>query len=553
MVQSHDYISLQYIGSSIPTVHASKISPSNGCYLFYNAFNWVMALITQKLFSRPIFTLMMNTPITLNQENLIRIPATTKTPSYPRDQVKTSIVHIGVGNFHRSHQAYYTDQLMEQTGVLDCGICGIGLLDSDRHMREALKAQDGLYTLVVKELDGSLSPRVIGSIADYIFAPENPTAAIERMAAPETQIISLTITEGGYNLTETGDFNFSNPVVLEDLNHPMSPKTVFGYLAQSLKLRMRRGIRGITIQSCDNVQENGGTAKKSLLAYVERAEPELISWIEDNASFPNSMVDRITPVTSADDIEILRDQFHITDQWPVFCEPFIQWVIEDDFIAGRPEWEKVGAQFVEDVVPYENMKLRLLNAGHSVLGILGALHGYKTIDQAARDEDFVIFLRGFMDQEASPTLLKLGGIDLEKYKDNLIQRFQNIHIRDSISRICQESSAKLPIFLLPTVKVQLRGSGKIDRAAFVIAAWCKYNDGIDENGSTYLIEDALKDELTQAAARSYQDPIRFLEIKQVFGDLAENQTFANAFVSSLEMLRSKKVKACVREMNLSLP
>jgi len=492
----------------------------------------------------------MKNAILLNQKNLNSLPPDVIVPSYNRDEVTTSIVHIGVGNFHRSHEAYYTNELMQDHGVLDCGICGVGLLDYDRRIYNILKDQDGLYTLVTKELDGSLSPRVIGSIVEYIFAPENPIAVIEKMADPDIKIISLTITEGGYNLNEaTGEFDFSNPVIVEDMKNPMSPKTVFGYLAQALKLRMQRGTAGCTIQSCDNIQGNGNVARKALINYVEKAEPELLSWIEKHVSFPNAMVDRITPVTVAGDIEKLKEEFQVEDQWPVVCEPFIQWVVEDDFAEGRPQWEKVGVQFVENVVPFENMKLRLLNAGHSLLGMLGALHAYTTIDEAARDEEFSKFLESFMDEEVSPTLGDLGGIDLAAYKKSLLERFRNIHIKDLISRICLESSAKIPIFLLPTVKAQLQGNGNIKRAAFVVAAWCKYNDGVDENGMPYDIEDAMSDELIRAAALSHQEPIRFLEIEPVFGDLVQNESFVNSFLESLAMLRSKKVRECVREMN----
>lgn len=495
----------------------------------------------------------MKKSIALNQENLGALPLNVKVPTYDRDQVTTSIVHIGVGNFHRSHEAFYTNELMEKYGVLDCGICGVGLLDYDRRIYNILKDQDGLYTLMTKELDGSLTARVIGSIVEFLFAPENPIAVIEKMADPNIKIISLTITEGGYNLNEgTGKFDFSNPVIVEDMKNPLSPKTVFGYLAQAMKLRMQRGLPGCTIQSCDNIQGNGDVAKLSLLNYVEKAEPELLPWIEENVSFPNAMVDRITPVTVAEDIDKVQNEFLIEDQWPVVCEPFIQWVVEDDFKAGRPAWEKVGAQFVKDVVPYENMKLRLLNAGHSVLGMLGALHGYDTIDEAARDTDFATFLRAFMDQEVSPTLGDLGGIDLEAYKDSLINRFSNVYIKDLIARICLESSAKIPIFLLSTVRAQLKTTAKIDRAAFVVAAWCKYNDGVDERGRKYAIEDAMSNELIRAAALSHQEPIRFLELKSIFGDLLDNKTFVDAFLASLEMLRSKKVKDCVVELNAKL-
>lgn len=495
----------------------------------------------------------MKTSIALNQENLGSLPPNVKVPSYDRDLVSTSIVHIGVGNFHRSHEAYYTNELMERYGVLDCGICGVGLLDYDRRIYNILKDQDGLYTLMTKELDGTLSARVIGSIVEFIFAPDSPIAVIEKMANPDIKIISMTITEGGYNLNEaTGQFDFSNPVIVEDMKNPMSPKTVFGYLAQALKLRMQRGIAGCTIQSCDNIQGNGDVAKKALLNYVKKAEPELLAWVEENVSFPNAMVDRITPVTVAEDIQKVQDEFLIEDQWPVVCEPFIQWVIEDDFVSGRPQWEKVGAQFVDNVVPFENMKLRLLNAGHSVLGMLGAVHGYNTIDEAARDEDFSAFLRAFMDVEVSPILGDLGGIDLESYKESLIERFQNIYIKDLIARICLESSAKIPIFLLSTIKAQLQGEGNIKRAAFVVAAWCKYNDGVDENGKTYDIEDAMSNELIRAAAQSHQEPIRFLELEAVFGDLVNDAVFVEAFKESLAMLRANKVKDCVIEINSKL-
>ncbi|MGQ8336235.1 mannitol dehydrogenase family protein [Sunxiuqinia sp. A32] len=495
----------------------------------------------------------MKTSISLNQENLSLIPSDVITPSYDRDKVTTSIVHIGVGNFHRSHEAFYTNELMERYGILDCGICGVGLLDYDRRIYNILKDQDGLYTLITKELDGSLTARVIGSIVEYIFAPENPIAVIEKMANPAIKIISLTITEGGYNLNEaTGEFDFSNPVIVEDMKNPMSPKTVFGYLSQALKLRMQRGIPGCTIQSCDNIQGNGDVAKKALTEYIEKTEPELLPWIEENVSFPNSMVDRITPVTVAADIERLKTEFQVEDQWPVVCEPFKQWVIEDQFITGRPEWEKVGAQFVENVIPFENMKLRLLNAGHTVLGMLGALHGYKTIDEAAHDKDFQFFLKAFMNEEVTPTLGNLGNIDLNKYKKSLIDRFQNIYIKDLISRICLESSAKIPIFLLPTIKAQLQGKANITRATFIIAAWCKYNDGVDENGKSYAIEDALSNELIRAAALSHENPIRFLQIRSIFGDLIDNKTFVDAFLSSLKMIREKKIKECVAEINSRL-
>lgn len=492
----------------------------------------------------------MNKSIKINIKNLHLLPEDVIIPTYDRSKVKVGIVHIGIGAFHRAHQAFYADELLQNYGALDCGICGIGLLDSDRKIINTLKDQDGLYTLLIKELDGSLKSRVVGSISEFLFAPDDPVAVIEKMADPEIQIISLTITEGGYNYNETtGEFDFSTSSIQWDLNNPDNPKTVFGFLTQSLKLRQKRNTNGCTIQSCDNIQENGIMTKKMLCSYIDKAEPGLLEWVKENVSFPNSMVDRITPVTVDSDKAILREKYQIDDQWPVVCESFIQWVIEDDFIAGRPQWELAGAQFVKNVMPYENMKLSLLNAGHSVLGILGALHGYDTVDEAASDDEFQIFLRSFMDNEVTPILNDLDNMDLAQYKDNLIARFKNKHIKDQISRICLESSVKFPKFLLPTLRAQLKENGPISQITFVIAAWCKYNEGIDENGRSYEINDAISDVLKEAALQSHKDPVSFLKIESVFGDLVQSKRFVDTYTDALNYLRGKKIRACVKEFN----
>jgi len=492
----------------------------------------------------------MTNVIKLKQANLPLIPDTVRKPTYDRNQVKTSIVHIGVGNFHRSHEAFLTHRLMEETGDLNNGICGIGLLDHDRRIYNALTSQDGLYTLVIKEMDGTRTAHVVGSIIEFILAPDNPIGAIEKMASPDTKIISMTITEGGYNLNEgAGSFDFTNPVVVEDMKNPLSPKTVFGYLAQAFKLRKERNSGGVTIQSCDNIQNNGQVAKKALMSYITKVYPELVEWVNTHVTFPNSMVDRITPVTVADDIERLADEFQIEDQWPVVCEPFIQWVVEDHYAASRPAWEKVGATFVEDVTPYEHMKLRLLNAGHTVLGMLGALHGYDTIDQSAEDADFSKFLVDYMDKEVSSTLGDLKGIDLEDYKKKLLSRFRNKNIRDQIARICLQSSAKIPIFILSTVNARLAAGQTVERAAFTIAAWCKYNDGIDEKERSYKIDDVMSNELVRVAALSHVEPKAFLNLKAVFGDLNQKGPFVEAFERSLKMIRTHTIKECVQLIN----
>ncbi len=492
----------------------------------------------------------MDKYIQLNQKNLSQIAATVSCPTYDRSKVSAGIVHIGIGGFHRAHQAYYADELLEKGGLPNWGICGVALLPFDDKIYQVLKSQDGLYTVMIKELNGSLSIKVIGSIVEYIFAPNNPLAVIKKMADPETRIISLTITEGGYNYDEaTGEFIFENPNIQHDLTHPDAPKTIFGYLAQAFKLRKKEGIKGCTVQSCDNIQGNGDIAKKMVISYIKRAEPDLVEWVNFNISFPNSMVDRITPVTTIDDIKLLKDKTGIQDDWPVVCEPFKQWVIEDDFISERPAWEDVGVKFVEDVTPYEKMKLSLLNAGHSVLGVLGALMGYNTIDEAISNPAMNVFLRSFMDTEVTPVLLGLEGTNLRSYKDSLIKRFGNIYMKDQIDRICSESSAKIPIFILPTIQAQLRENGSIKYAAFLIAAWSIYSLGVDEKGKQLNINDAIKGELNKTAIASVNNPKLFLEIDNVFGNLKASKLFVKHYTNAYRNISKYGVEKCLIYIN----
>ncbi|RDE51274.1 MAG: mannitol dehydrogenase family protein [Candidatus Accumulibacter meliphilus] len=480
----------------------------------------------------------MTEPVQLKQENLHRLADEIACPSYDRSKVKAGIVHIGVGGFHRSHQAYYTDALLSDSDASDWGICGVGLRDADRKIGDILKAQDYLYTLIVKHPQGTIETRIIGSLIDFMLACDDPGAVIDRMASADTKIVSLTITEGGYNFNPaTGEFDFENPDVRHDLEHPSSPKTVFGYLTAALKKRRALGLPAVTVQSCDNIQHNGDMTRKMLLAFAHKQDADLARWIESEVCFPNAMVDRITPVTTPEDIAYLRSAMGLEDQWPVTCEPFTQWVIEDDFSNGRPAWEKVGAQFVPDVTPYEKMKIRLLNAGHSVLGMLGSIHGHKTIDGCMADPLFAAYVRRFMDVEATPVLDPVAGVDLEAYKDSLIERFGNPNIKDSVARICLESSAKLPVFLVPTITENLERGGSIKFAALVVAAWCFYSDkGVDRHGARLDIVDAMKDELHQAAKGTSDDTLSFLKLEPIFGDLIGDETFTAVYSEMIEAL-----------------
>ncbi|WP_418264626.1 mannitol dehydrogenase family protein [Flavobacterium faecale] len=489
----------------------------------------------------------------LNSGNLNKLSAGVSIPKYNRENVKTGIVHVGVGGFHRAHEAMYLDQLLHDESNANWGICGVALLNFDQKIYNTLKDQDGLYTLVVKELDGTLTKRVIGSIVEYLFAPDSPKAVIDKMAHPDVKIITLTITEGGYNLNEaTGGFNFDNPQIIHDSKNTDSPITIFGYLTQALKLRKEQNTAGVTILSCDNIEGNGDVTKKMLLSYIEFAQPDLLDWVKDNVSFPNSMVDRITPATIPADIAELKEVSGIEDQWPVVCESFQQWVIEDEFIAGRPNLEAVGVQFVKNVAPYEKMKLGLLNAGHSVVGILGSLMGYSTIDEAVTDPNIGTFLANYLDVEVTPILRDLEGMDLTAYKQTLINRFSNIYIKDQIDRICSETSAKMPKFILPTVQEQLKGDKAISLASFVIAAWAVYSLGFNEKKEAINIKDALQETLLAQAKLAQEYPKNFLELEEVFGNLSKSEIFSDAFAKAYQNIVSFGVEKCIIELNNNL-
>ncbi|WP_273567106.1 mannitol dehydrogenase family protein [Maribacter halichondriae] len=478
----------------------------------------------------------METPMQLNQANLQEIGSRIPVPKYSRCANNIEIVHIGVGGFHRAHLAYYLHELKK--GGAAPALCGIGLREGDRKLYDIFKKQDHLYTLMVKQPDGTIEPEVIGSIVDFKMGTTDPEGVIAQMAAADTRIVSLTITEGGYNFNPTtGEFNFDNLDIQHELKHPHDPKTVYGFLTAALKRRRDAGLPAFTILVCDNIEHNGDMMRKMLGTFAKAQDADLAQWIAQEVCFPNSMVDRITPVTTPADIEALAQDFSVHDAWPVTCEPFIQWVVEDKFSNGRPDFEKVGVQFAPDVGPYEKMKLRLLNAGHSVLGLLGALHGHPTINACVEDKLFAKYLRAFLDEEATPILGDIKGINLTDYKDSLLERFANPNIKDSVSRICSESSAKLPKFLIATIHENLATGGSIKFATLVIAAWCYYSDKqVDQNGQPLEIIDAMHDELHAAAAATAKDPLAFIKIESLFGGLAGNERFAKSYTSLVQEL-----------------
>jgi mannitol 2-dehydrogenase len=465
----------------------------------------------------------------LNKSTLARISI--DKPSYNRDEIDVGIVHFGVGGFHRAHQAMYVDRLLEQGLATEWGICGVGVMPADRKMADVMAAQDGMYTLLLENPDGSRNARVIGSIVDYRYAPDDPEAVVELLAAPSTRIISLTITEGGYNID----------TLESDVN-------VFGLVADALARRRDRGVASPTIVSCDNIEGNGDVARQAFTNYAERVHPGLGEWIQTHTRFPNSMVDRITPVTTPDVIAVLADEFGVQDEWPVVAEPFTSWVLEDDFADGRPPLEKADVLLVDDVTPYELMKLRLLNASHQSLCYFAYLAGYRLVHDAAGDPLFAEFLRQYMDSEGTPTLKPVPGIDLPDYKRTLIERFANPGVKDTIVRLCFGSSDRIPKWLLPVIRANLASGGPVRLSAATVASWARYAEGVDEDGQHIDVQDRLADTLVPLARSQHQNPTAFIENTEVFGDLAAQPRFVEAYLWALDSLHRDGARATVERV-----
>ena len=467
-------------------------------------------------------------------------------PAYDRAAVTAGLVHVGVGGFHRAHQAVYADRLLA-AGHTGWGICGVGTQPGDRAMRDVLRAQDGLYTVLVKHPDGRVEPQVVGSVVDHLYAPDDPDAVVERMAAPTTHVVSLTITEGGYSVDPlTMAFRPVEPAVLLDLQHGAVPGSVFGLVTAALRRRRERGLAPFTVLSCDNVPRNGEIAREAFAGFAALLDADLGEWVRREVAFPSSMVDRITPATTDADRALLED-LGVRDAWPVVCEPYLQWVLEDTWSAGRPPFEQVGVHVVDDVHPYELMKLRLLNAGHQALGYLGYLAGHRTTDEALGDQVMAAFVLQYMEREATPTLLPVPGVDLDVYRRTLLERFGNPAVRDALARLCAESSDRIATFLLPVVREQRARGGDVSRSALVCAAWARYAEGVDEQGVPILVVDRLLEPVRAAAARQRDDPRAFLGLP-LFEDLAGDEVFAALFEQHLRSLHARGARATVDDL-----
>ncbi len=431
-----------------------------------------------------------------------------------RQDLTCGIVHIGVGNFHRAHQQYYTNKLVIDPSQRAWGICGVALLPSDEPLVRALQGQEGRYSLTTCSASGKYELHHIESLKEIIWGIEDPQKVIDKIASPDTKIISLTITEGGYNMaSKDGDFKFDDPKIQSELKNRTKPQSVFGFIAAGLRQRMKAGTSGVTILSCDNLQHNGDTAKKAFSSFIQAQDSDLALWLAENVTFPNSMVDRITPTTNAEDIIWLNKKNQIQDQAPVYCEDYVQWVIEDNFIAGRPEWEKVGVQFTDDVTAFEHMKLSLLNASHTMLSYPAFLAGYRKVDEAMENQYLYRYLSDFMNIDITPYVPAPDNTDLNQYKSTLLERFANRSVSDQVSRLCFDGISKFPVYILPNLEHMLNDGKDLKRAAFGIAAYRHYlKYKRDDNGESYDIAEPWLTQSDLAFIES-EDPTQFLRFK----------------------------------------
>jgi mannitol 2-dehydrogenase len=435
----------------------------------------------------------MTQAIRLSNRTLGQLRGRVDVPRYDRRGVTPGIVHIGVGGFNRSHLAVFLDDLLvldaQQAAQKDDKRCrwgefGVGLLAGDSEIHEALVEQDYLYGVLERDAEIQ-NYRVIGSLVGHHYGPESPEAVVMQLASPECGIISLTVTEGGYFLNDTtAEFRVNDPAIHRDLEHPARPTTWLGYVAAAVEHRMREGQRPFTLMSCDNLQSNGDAARRALLAFAELRDRNthggriesggaLRDWIEANVTFPNSMVDRITPRTTEADREFIAEKFGVRDRIPVVTEPFRQWVLEDKFCAGRPDWERVGVTMSADVAQYEKTKMRLLNGGHFCIAYCAAMLEIATVSDALSDPQLHELLRQFLD-EVRETLVDLPGIDLKRYTTSVMERFGNPAIRDQIERICADGPAKVTKFILPSLEDLARARKKPRILPLVIASWLEY-------------------------------------------------------------------------------
>ncbi|EOT1755488.1 mannitol dehydrogenase family protein [Citrobacter koseri] len=457
------------------------------------------------------------------------LPKGVQTPRYDRQQLQTRIVHFGFGAFHRAHQALLTDRVLNAQGG-DWGICEISLFSGDRLMSQ-LREQNHLYTVLEKGANGNQAI-IVGAVKECLNAKLDSLAAIiEKFCEPQVAIVSLTITEKGYCIDPaTGSLDVSNPRIIHDMQHPTEPHSAPGILVEALHRRRERGLSPFTVLSCDNIPDNGHVVKNAVLGMAEKRATELAAWIHQHVSFPGTMVDRIVPAATEESLDEITRELGVADPCAISCEPFIQWVIEDNFVAGRPQWEVAGVQMVDDVLPWEQMKLRMLNGSHSFLVYLGYLAGFQHISDCMQDSAFREAAYRLMMNEQAPTL-RITNVDLSRYAASLIERFANPALKHRTWQIAMDGSQKLPQRMLEGIREHLARGSDWPLLALGVAGWMRYVSGVDDAGATIDIRDPLSEKI-RLLVESSSDAERvsaLLSLQEVFGtDLVKNPLFVQA-------------------------
>jgi mannitol 2-dehydrogenase len=483
---------------------------------------------------------------TLNLAHLANLQSSVARPRYDRAELRAGILHIGVGNFHRAHQAVYLDDLFNAGKNLDWALIGAGIRSGDRAMRQALEPQDWLTTVVELE-PGANHARVTGAMIDFVPIGEDGRAIVEALDNPALRILSLTITEGGYCIDPgTGAFNAEHPDIVHDAAHLQAPRSVFGVILAALERRRNEGLAPFTVMSCDNIPHNGNVAREAVAGLADLIDPSLAAYVREQVAFPNSMVDRITPATTDRERAALAERFDVQDNWPVFCEPFRQWVLEDHFPSGRPALEEVGVTFTSQVAAFEMMKLRILNGGHAAIAYPAGLLGIHFVHDAMEDP----LVRGFLDklevEEIIPCVPPVPGVDLQDYYRLIARRFSNPDVGDTIPRLAQDGSNRQPKFILPSTRDRLGAGGDVTGLALVSALWCRYCAGTTDAGEPFTLDDPNAVRLTPAALAAKHDASAFLNLRDIFGDVSENPVFRSRFEAALSRLWREGTRATLQ-------
>ncbi len=485
----------------------------------------------------------MSVPLSL--KSLPDLPVKVGRPGYDRAGLKAGIVHFGVGNFHRSHQAVYLDDLFNSGEGHDWALVGAGVFESEKTGRAMLEGQDWLTTVVEQDA-GHMQARVTGAMIDFL-TPGDTKAIIAQLAEPSIRIVSMTITEGGYFIDPaSGKFNPTHPDIVADARNIGSPKTVFGLILAGLMRRRDEGGVPFTVMSCDNIPHNGRVAADAIIGLALLIDEDLSEWVREHVAFPNGMVDRITPATSDRERDILEREFGIRDKWPVFCEPFRQWVLEDHFTDGRPALEKVGVQFVKDVSPFELMKIRILNGGHAVIAYPAGLMDIHFVHEAMEEP----LVRGFLDKiehdEIIPTVPPVPDVVLEDYYSQVAGRFSNPTIGDTIRRLCLDGSNRQPKFIVPTAADRLESGKSIEGLALESALWCRYCFGTTDSGAVIEPNDPSWERMQATAKAARTDPAAWLGMADIYGDVGKSPVFSEAFGRHLAALWANGTRATLK-------